>query len=338
MSLCCSSGSPTHKCLHRYSGSGVVFLDKMTRHQRNCTAGTVYTYHERKKDTATSGYGTQQGRLGKDSTRNFDCCCLTLQPCRYPVLTPTGWLYDKEAILEYILHQKNEIARQMKEYEKQKKKLGAESEAKNDEKKVNSLKRFAETENSITTKPINPFNNGPAVKKQKVSQTESEPKPGTSKDNGETSNGKDAKELPSFWIPSLTPDAKPTLIKKPDKRVFCPMSKDPLKVKDLIDIEFVAVNDKDDKRHILNKDARYMCAVTHDTLSNSTPCAILKTSRKVITVECLEKLIKKDMIDPISGEKITESDIIKLQRGGTGFASTGVDLEAKKHRPVMMAS
>lgn len=32
-------------------------------------------------------------------------------------------MYDKEAILEYIVHQKTEIARRMKEYDKQKAKL-----------------------------------------------------------------------------------------------------------------------------------------------------------------------------------------------------------------------
>lgn len=33
--------------------------------------------------------------------------------------SPDGYLFDKEAILEYILHQKREIARKQKEYEKQ---------------------------------------------------------------------------------------------------------------------------------------------------------------------------------------------------------------------------
>jgi hypothetical protein len=35
-------------------------------------------------------------------------------------IRPDGYLYDKEAILEYIVHQKREIARKLKEYEKQK--------------------------------------------------------------------------------------------------------------------------------------------------------------------------------------------------------------------------
>ncbi len=33
---------------------------------------------------------------------------------------PDGYLYDKEAILEYILHQKRDIAKKLKQYEKQK--------------------------------------------------------------------------------------------------------------------------------------------------------------------------------------------------------------------------
>ncbi|XP_014650746.1 PREDICTED: nitric oxide synthase-interacting protein isoform X1 [Ceratotherium simum simum] len=86
----------------------------MTRHGKNCTAGAVYTYHEKKKDTAASGYGTQNIRLSRDAVKDFDCCCLSLQPCHDPVVTPDGYLYDREAILEYILHQKKEVARQMK--------------------------------------------------------------------------------------------------------------------------------------------------------------------------------------------------------------------------------
>lgn len=59
----------------------------MTRHARNCTAGAVYTYHEKKRDAAEGGYGTLQRRIGKDSIKSFDCCSLTLQPCRNPVVT-----------------------------------------------------------------------------------------------------------------------------------------------------------------------------------------------------------------------------------------------------------
>ncbi len=91
----------------------------MTRHGRNCTASAVYSYHEKKKDTKTSGYGSQSERLSKDAIKEFDCCGLTLQPCRDPVITPDGYLYDREAILEYILHKKQEYSKMLRLYEKQ---------------------------------------------------------------------------------------------------------------------------------------------------------------------------------------------------------------------------
>lgn len=42
--------------------------------------------------------------------------------CFY-IFSPEGYLYDKEAILEYYIHQKNDYKRKLKEFEKQKKKL-----------------------------------------------------------------------------------------------------------------------------------------------------------------------------------------------------------------------
>ena len=33
-----------------------------------------------------------------------------------------------------------------------------------------------------------------------------------------------------------------------------------------------------------------------------------------MTMECVEKIIKKDMVDPTNGKKLTDKDIILLQR------------------------
>ena len=91
----------------------------MTRHGKNSTAGAVYTYHEKQKDTTQSGWGSQKARFSKDSIKEFDCCNLTLQPCKDPVITPDGHLYERQSILEYILHIKQQNARRLKAYEKQ---------------------------------------------------------------------------------------------------------------------------------------------------------------------------------------------------------------------------
>lgn len=59
-----------------------------------------------------------------------------------------------------------------------------------------------------------------------------------------------------------------------------------------------------DKRSLIAKENRYMCPVTHDVLSNAIACVVLKPTGDVITMECFEKLIKKDMMHPLTGEKV----------------------------------
>lgn len=88
-------------------------------------------------------------------------------------------------------------------------------------------------------------------------------------------NGND-KKLPSFWVPSKTPQAERETINKPDSTIYCPVSAKSLKAKDLIDVKFTLVKDPEDKKSLIVKENRYMCAVTHDILSNSVPCAVLK--------------------------------------------------------------
>ena len=67
----------------------------------------------------------------------------------------------------------------------------------------------------------------------------------------------------------------------------------------------------------------------------SVPCAVLKPSGRVVSMAAVNEIIKKDMLDPIDGTPLKESDIIELQRGGTGFAGSGVQMEAKKYNPAL---
>ncbi|GFQ87221.1 nitric oxide synthase-interacting protein [Trichonephila clavata] len=67
------------------------------------------------------GHATFQKPIHKDSVKDFNCCCLTLNPCTNPVITPFGFLYDKRAILDYIRLMKKEAAKRLKEHEARRK-------------------------------------------------------------------------------------------------------------------------------------------------------------------------------------------------------------------------
>ncbi|EAT39813.1 AAEL008402-PA, partial [Aedes aegypti] len=235
------------------------------------------------------------------------------------IFSKDGYLFDKEAILTYIITKKKEFARKMKEYERQLKEDEEEQVEKANAETKKQVDRFISTEkNIVSSKTANPADEIPS----------------TSGAISNVSLGK-RKELPSFWVPSQTPSAKVARLEKPDSKIYCPISNKPLKMKELIDVKFTEVKDPSDKKSLIAKENRYMCAVTHDILNNSVPCAVLKTTGDVVTMECVEKIIKKDMIHPLTNEKLTESDIIPLQRGGTGFSTTNDNLQAKEERPAL---
>ena len=171
------------------------------------------------------------------------------------------------------------------------------------------------------------------------------------------SHGRD-KQLSSFWVPSQTPaseKSQKSLLKEPDQTVYCPMSNKPLRSKDLFEVVFTPIDSKPDAatssatrtvrsvkmtqirpNYDLRLQERYMCPVTHDILGNSVPCTYLKTSKSVVTSECIEKIVRKDMLDPINNKRLKESDLIPLQRGGTGYSSTN-QVEAAITKPAIQA-
>ncbi|KAK5972272.1 Nitric oxide synthase-interacting protein [Trichostrongylus colubriformis] len=314
----------------------------MTRHGKNCTASAVYSYHERKRDAKVSGYGTLHARLGADSIKEFDCCSLTLQPCKNPVVTPDGYLFDRQAILEYILAQKKDIAKRTKEWEKQIAQNEEESKKAQKSDQDAAARKFAEVEGT----PAHRYRAATDEEREGNSTNNPLKRPGSAITvqppqkvkalgiEGDISNmkGERSKQLPSFWIPELNPTANASKLEKPSQKVLCPLSGKPLKMKDLMEVKFTLLPNDDDKKSIIAAKVRYMCPVTHDALTNTTKCAYLKKSKSVVTWDVVEKLIRKDWLDPVNGESMTEEDIIELQRGGTGYAATN-EVKAKLIRP-----
>eukprot|EP00035_Acanthoeca_spectabilis_P039767 m.64974 g.64974 ORF g.64974 m.64974 type:complete len:306 (+) comp9735_c0_seq1:168-1085(+) len=294
------------------------------KHGKNATANPVYSQSERRKDNASEGYGTQKRRAATISMQPFDCCHLSTQPCKIPVITPDGYLYDKANILENLLHQKQEIARKMKEYEKQR----AEYEALQSEEAAlaeqKRLEDFRREQRGAATATVKVFEGAPAPEKS-VAGKMLEMK----KETVQTEKGRIVPKMPSFWIPAYTPGAKPTEVKPPSTKTKCPMSGKPLKLKDLIPINFTLAN-KHSSVALEAREERYVCGVTHKPLNNAVPCCVLRKTGMVITMEAYNRLVKPDMVDPVNGEKLTSADIIVMQSSGTGYSEKGGEIKKKK--------
>lgn len=277
-------------------------------------------------------------------------------------------------IIEYIIHQKKLNARKLREYQKQldrKQQEIDEQNANNHQKKINkflekeatysvnqSVKTLLSSQHSVDSSVPSILSTPSTSSSTRISTNDEQEDTPSSTSTSTTTlsnmNGTQAKQLPSFWVPSLTPAAKKSELKKPDQHVYCPISGKQITMKDLLDVKFKLANDVDpNKRPLVAVRDRYVCAVTGDLLGNSVPCAVLRTSGYVVTMDCVNRLIKLDMTDPITGDKLTDADIIPMQRGGTGkefyylkkqifhsvvfkgYSGSGVQLDAKLPTPAM---
>ena len=50
-------------------------------------------------------------------------------------------------------------------------------------------------------------------------------------------------------------------------------------------------------------------------------------------MECVDKIIKKDWTHPLTGQTLSQKDIIPIVRGATGFSAANDQLLAEKERP-----
>ena len=186
--------------------------------------------------------------------------------------SPDGYLYDKESVLSYILNQKLEIARKLKKYEKDRKNEERELQELAEKEQNDKMQKFVHQEVKV-------FRDNPGVSSSSSSVS--------------NMSGAKEKQLPSFWIPNLTPSTSKAKVKKPSSVVLCPMSGKPMKANQLISVTFTPVDPKctDPMKvgikcisvdtfniFVYKFQAQYKCAVTHDILTNSSKCVVLRTS------------------------------------------------------------
>jgi nitric oxide synthase-interacting protein len=301
----------------------------MSRHAKNCTASAFFTYHEKKK----LQYGTQKERIGKDSLHNVDSCRLCIQPVNEPMICQKGHLFCKECIYTSLLTQKQEIKRQTLKYNMQEERLKDEEQKKETKKQERILEEFDKIEHGIL----------PPEKRIKFLHTKEPSSENmtlslsivdkTSRENNEKPEPNPANHLPSFWVPSLTPDPQPIVLKKPPSYCICPEENHPIRLKQLIKVNFQTISgmDRKDPNKVLNM--RYQCPICSKTFTNVIKISLLRKCGHVFCSQCIDNFVSQDRKCFVCSKSFSESDLIPLQCGGTGFSAHGVSLEATKFNP-----
>ncbi|KAI0089574.1 hypothetical protein BDY19DRAFT_889339 [Irpex rosettiformis] len=330
----------------------------MTKHSKNNTASSIFSYAEYKK----LDYGTKRQRLGNESMRRFDSCALCLQRAREPVACEKGHLFCKECVYTDLVTQLGDIKRQKVRLEALKREAEEEKQRAREAARERVLQDFEKGQlglagpTSTATTTSGSDSKEPRGTKRKfefdsstvetlASEAEEAALKQIEREQAESLKHK----LPDFWLPSLTPtyasSGPPTSLQDVKLQTTCHGGNPShhLTRKQLIPINFTfdtssnyppnsanstPVTDEPTKPKTSEPDA--ICPSCKKTFSNSTLIYLMKPCGHVVCKTCTESLVKPSKQCIQCDKVLADKDIILLAREGTGYAAGGLAETSRK--------
>jgi len=128
-------------------------------------------------------------------------------------------------------------------------------------------------------------------------------------------------KLPDFWLPSLTPDAKASVLDFKDVKLqtLCNAVAPPhaISLKTLIPVKFSLDNNADPQK------ATKICPSCKKELTTNSLTFLMKPCSHVLCKTCQETLVLPSKQCAVCDERLKDKDSIPLSREGTGFAGGG---------------
>lgn len=302
----------------------------MPRHSKNRTDRGFFTYQERVESGFTQSAST---RLLSENHLPFGFCALSLQPCRDPVASPYGHIFDREFIVSYLGEQKRALLNERATASSKELEKIAEKRTKAASEKERELAAFEELERGKAVLD--------GVKRQRKEFM------GIDRDEAQKGNfwldGRGGKDFTGTRRisneengASLNRSTTATAVSSSTMftssvSTRCPFTKKKLKLKDLIPVNFEVA----DADMVESGGGRgmYCCAVTKKPITHQK-VVLLRPSGQVVLESCLKDCVYPTMTCPVSGKALEGSgkeskDIIELVQSGTGFSAHN-DVEVGK--------
>ncbi|EGC41765.1 RING finger domain-containing protein [Histoplasma capsulatum var. duboisii H88] len=355
-------------------------------HSKRNTSLPHFTAYERSLLRTT--WGTQRTRLSRESFLPFSSCRLCLLPARSPVVAcaTNGDLFCRECAVNDLLAQRKEIKRLEKERELAERDREEGEGRLAEEARERELREFELVSMGLEERKRrldidrdrggeDGSPNGEAARKRRkgfeldektmrnIAQEEREKiRKEIERERSESSKS----QLPSFWVPSLTPSTSNDLSSKLVKLApLCPAStpenKHNYSLKNLVTVNFT--EDKDEQSNEMIR----ICPSCKKGLSNAVKAILTKPCGHVICKPCVDKFMtphrnpdphatdaedgemhgkvlcyvcetdvteRKPKTEPKEGKKDKDKDkirpgLVTINSEGTGFAGGGENIAKK---------
>lgn len=306
----------------------------MSRHSKNNTANSVFTYAERQK--LAKEYGSAKSRIGQDSQRTFEQCHLCLMKAAQPVCCLEGHIFCKDCIMSNMLDQKKALkeAAAKKEYNQLRedtnevlKKRNLESaEISNFEKdafELGSSTKLKEHLKEFKMKSQFTEEDYEELKKQKIIKNIQDQKPMAFDDP----DVKQGLVQTSFWMAEADKERKAQLERaaikasdkdKPSDRMVCPGdNKHTIKLKDFFHLKF--------------ENGEFTCYASKKQLKFQKIVG-LRTCGHVFIQEEFERFVNNQNKTCYCGKQYLDGDAIKIEPAHSAFSKHNA-VEAKVYQP-----
>ncbi|TFK52908.1 hypothetical protein OE88DRAFT_1627381 [Heliocybe sulcata] len=328
----------------------------MTKHSKNNTASSVFSYAEYKR----LDYGTKRQRLGNESMRRFDACSLCLQRVRDPVACHEGHLFCKECVYTDLLTQKKDIKKQKDRLEQMKREADDEKERAKEAARERVLLEFERGQLGLGKSSLTGLGTSskedskePRGLKRKFEfdastvdtltrEAEEVALRQIEREQAERLRAK----LPDFWLPSLTPtytsNELPSSLKDIKVQTTCRGGEPAhfLSLKNLVPVQFTFLPSKSSAQSVTSTPASTtstdtskpksddnsdpICPSCKKTFSNSIIMFLMKPCSHVVCKTCTDSLIRPSKQCVVCDKQLGGKDVIALRREGTGFAGGGI--------------
>ncbi|GAA5952077.1 hypothetical protein JCM21900_006244 [Sporobolomyces salmonicolor] len=305
----------------------------MGRHAKHNHTLGYFTAHEREATKA----GTQKGVLGRESMKDFDACSLCLRRARDPRACTEGHVFCQECIVTSLLDQKKDIKRQNILLERMRAESELEMATARAAARERVLKEFETAQSGLGSKSTEgkvsatgaDKEGNPRGTKRAFELDEDEIERLTSEAIDEAAN-RMAKEmaearkskLTNYWLPSLTPSAKPDNVLEVKLQTLCQAAKPPhpVSLKTLTTLKFT----EDSKDKTSTGEPGIICPCCRKTITNNVKTYALKACGDVLCNICVDTLCRKDKACAHCGTAVDKKHpYIELKREGTGYAAGG---------------
>jgi len=328
----------------------------MTKHSKNNTASSIFSYAEYKK----LDYGTKRQRLGNESMKSFNACALCLERARNPVACSDGHLFCTECVYTDLVTQSRDIKKQKKRLEDLKADAELEKARILEAARERVLRDFEKSQLGLASKSSTPTassssasNDKPRGAKRKFEFDTSEVDRLTREAEEDALRQLEREQaeflrakLPDFWLPSLTPTytskGAPRSVQDIKLQTTCRGGNPPhrLAKKDLVEVRFsfpstVDLRTYEQKRpgaedevpfnpRKIEESENAICPSCRKDLTNSHRIFLMKPCFHVLCKTCTETLVQPGKQCVVCDRELESKDILELKREGTGFAAGGM--------------